>query len=165
MFMRRCLWVCLLALVILAVVAANAEVPAWGQDSTLIVPGVGVGAIRFGMTAGQVYGILGDPCIQDRRKNPAMYGWDCSINGGAVLLIFIGNWGVERIDIWNAGYATKEGVRVGMSEMGVEALIGPPTKVLVNNAGTRFLLFNKLGLSLRVETDGRVSILTVVPPR
>lgn len=136
----------------------------WAQDATLIVPGESVGKVKLGMTVAQVYGILGEPTEQYPPKNDTtFYVWE-----HGYFLVGIDSTGVTRIDVSHSRYATKEGIRVGSTEMAIEAFYGTPSSASerpgLQGGVVRFLHYRKLGLNFRIEPGGHVSIITIERP-
>lgn len=89
---------------------------------TEIAAGERVGPFRLGMTADQLRQRLGPPT--SRRPNDVNTIWVYSKFG---LEFDMGLDGVEEIRVKTGRYATREGVRVGMSQAQAEQALGPPS--------------------------------------
>lgn len=136
----------------------------------LIVPGKRVGPVSLGMKRDQVLASLGLPVdtyvypggsvglLYERHTNA-----DGSYHDGLEIQVSGRSSQVEYIQIasFNSGYATAEGLAVGMQERKVRELMGPPEKVVLKTAHT-FDTFCYQGLRVYFS-EGEVVRIAVNP--
>jgi len=158
--------VALVVLLASGIVAARAV-----AESTLIVPRQGVGDVMFGMSAADVYRVLGDPersIKYDRPQGRYTYVWDQ--RGIAIDYSDRGTFGrddpggVYRIYVWKAPWATSDGIAVGTSLLRVQALLGNPnqtTKVQPGGVGTieTHFFYRTLALWIYFNDSGIVTTI------
>jgi hypothetical protein len=103
---------------------------AQAQNDRLIVPWKRVGPVELGMTAADLFRILGDP-TQTIREPPdrdvTVYEWN---NDLSVYVKKDGSY-VTQICARSLVYATAEGVHPGSTELSVTALLGEPRNLKV----------------------------------
>jgi hypothetical protein len=93
----------------------------------LIVPGVRVGPIAIGMTSADLLRHVGEPSRTDRLLDGNTYHF-----GGIRAFVGKSTLKVHNISVTDSDYATREGLRVGSSELAVKANRGAPDRVQGN---------------------------------
>ncbi len=88
----------------------------------LIVPGQRIGPIYVGMDVRLLYQTMGEP----RESMPSADGVTYDFGGGLAAIVMNTTQRVYRITANSTNYATKEGIRVGLSDLAVRALDGNP---------------------------------------
>src|SRR5574341_167490 len=127
------------AVLVTMLVWLSIPTPASAQNN-LIVPGQGVGEIRFGMSAADVYRILGDPNRSfDGERGARTYYWEdrgiwVQISDPGVAQAGDPG-GVTSITVIGKQWATREGFAVGASELRLQALLPKPTSVTYPKRG------------------------------
>ena len=130
---------------------------AQGTTVGLIQPGIGVGKVKFDMTADDVKAILGEPDseVKGNYYLHADLGIEVLFKDGKVCSICC----VGHIDndpnVKACKYRTEKGIGIGSTESDVTSAYGEFTK-LSNGA----LMYKELGLRFQLE-DGQVHKITV----
>lgn len=147
-----------------AVAVQDEAAPEAGKGE--LKPGIGVAKVALGQSKDEVEKVLGEP--QDRDINEfskgqsfSLYyekGMELSFNDDKLAMITLHRAGEQ----WKDGYrgSTDEGIWVGSSPASVEAALGSPSKKL-----DRALQYDDLGLWFRLDGDGRVESISVIPPQ
>jgi len=83
------------------------------------------------------------------------YRWVEPPANAGVVAVAAQNGTVLRVWVLNDGrYATKEGLHVGNTEAQVRAVLGDPTRVMVNDrAKVRTLVYDSLGMWFGIQLD------------
>jgi hypothetical protein len=112
----------LLALMISFSVCSTVRGQHLGSDK-LIVPGQRIGPVRLGMTTAELYRAMGDPTKMYEYTNEV--GQHCEYPG---LAVDVKRGRVYTVTALSAEFSTVEGVRVGDSQLAMEAKLGSPIK-------------------------------------
>jgi outer membrane protein assembly factor BamE (lipoprotein component of BamABCDE complex) len=104
------------ALALLSPVETRAE------NDHLIVPWQRVGPITLGMTAEDAIRVLGQPTQSNKSRSTTTYFWKDNMS----VTTLTENSYVTQICALNADYATAQGLRSGMPDTSVSALMGEP---------------------------------------
>lgn len=112
------------------------------KAKTLIVPGVGIGDIRFGMLESQVVAVLGAP--QSRTLTLVKISGQY-VKDGSVLLMYdkfqvyvSHDRGVNSVTVKYPGFVTSEGIGVGSSKTEVSSAMGSPSRLEKHNDGSEY---------------------------
>jgi hypothetical protein len=116
------------------------------------VPGPGIGPISRGMTAAELYRILGNP-IQIR-------GSELYIFSALAVAITDSSDRVSGVGTGDKKYSTREGLRVGSSALEVRAKLGRPD--IVNQEGD-LLCYNQ-GIWFTLDHAGIVEWVRISSP-
>jgi hypothetical protein len=127
------------------------EIPKAGDDKLLVVPLVGVGPVRFGMSKNQVIECFGEPDKMEAGGMMIQY-----VKSKGISLMLDPTRGVRAIDCWSTDYPqplpgmttfagkTKEGIAMGAGREQIVAAYGEPDRTIPRGA-LETLLYNKLG--------------------
>jgi hypothetical protein len=127
---------------------------AQAQNDHLIVPWQRIGPIELGMTAADLFRVMGEP-TQTSRGPPGginIYRWK---NDLSVYVKMDGSY-VTQICALNPIYATAAGVHPGLPDLSVTELMGPPKNARVFRGWWK-LSYTDLfwpGLTVRVPLSG-----------
>lgn len=146
---------------------------AQGSDDTLIVPGKSIGAIRLGMSPGEVLRILGDPAQSGRDSSTrSWYLWFRNEGSHSYILdVKIIGSSVAAIYTEDPQYSTSDGIRAGASQLRIVSALGNPERHgLLKRPDTdevygEWYCYDRLGLLVQVSLpEGRVMQLWVLKP-
>lgn len=161
----------LVVLVVLAVVLALA--PAGAQPANwIVVPGHAVGDIQLGMTQQQVLNRLGmpDEISNDRAGDGSTNVYWVYPQGDRAVLVV--SWtkrqgelgGVDFVFTDHPRYVTSKGITMASSTFkDVLTQYGAPERLSGAGRGSVVLLYEGQGIRFRLDGDGRVTAITVVP--
>lgn len=147
-----------------AVTDEAATVPEAVDDPMVVVPRVGVGPVKFGMSKEQVMEVLGQP---ERMEGGGVALYYLTSKG--VHLLVDRRRGVRTIDCWSDQYPvpfpgmvtfagkTDKGIAMGASREEVVAAYGEPEKVDSTDT-LETLRYGQLGMSFALASDGVVNI-------
>ncbi|HUT28661.1 MAG TPA: hypothetical protein VMX13_02630 [Sedimentisphaerales bacterium] len=144
-------------------------VPEAGEDQMVVVPLVGVGPVKFGMSKEQVMQALGQP---ERMEGGGIVLYYLTSKG--MSLMVDRRLGVRTMDCWSDQYPmpfpgmvtfdgkTDKGIAMGASREEVVAAYGEPDRT--DSTGTlETLRYGKLGISFALASDGVVNIKIIGP--
>ncbi len=165
--MRTALGTVILVVLLAALAPAGAQPANW-----IVVPGHAVGDIQLGMTQQQVLNRLGMP---DEISNDR--AGDGSLNVYWVYpqterFVFVVSWtkrhgdsgGADFIFTDNPRYVTSKGVSFANSTFkDVLAHYGAPDRLTGGSRSSVVLTYEAQGIRFRLDSDGRVTGMTVVP--
>ena len=140
---------------LLTLTLAGAGLPATGAaTSTLITPGVAIGAIRLGMSVHEVTAILGSatPGKDGQVKFPR-WGMTVSFVDGVA----------SRIWTANRQFRTKYGAGVGISPQEATRLVGDPNSVVTRTGGSSTILYPFQGIGFVFSADRAIAVF-IKPP-
>jgi RNA polymerase sigma factor (sigma-70 family) len=134
-----------------------------------IIPGVGVGPVRVGMTLAEVEKVLGKAgpggiyaplglCVLTGTNDPTHVS-ELMVIGRAAD----GNTGVLPADLKDFAGATKEGIRLESTGAEVLQALGKPDGSEVSDPGWESLNYHALGLFVDLQ-DGRVKAMGITKP-
>ncbi len=141
---------------------ANAETEraaraATAKAKTLIVPGVGVGEVKLGMSESQVIALWGTPSSRDEFGRGAPYSgvnllWKEEPEGN-LFIEFVVSEGLRWVNVHSRGYATVNGLSIGSSKSDVIAAMGNPGRtkdqgIAIQNA---FLMCYEQGIVFAIK--------------
>ena len=109
------------ALLVFTAALACAEL-AQAENDRLIVPWQRIGPVALGMAVGDVVRLLGEPTQKNRGPYVTVYTWKDNLSVTAET----DNAYVTQICALSPDYATARGLRPGMSDASVNALMGEP---------------------------------------
>ena len=127
-----------------------------------IIPGVGLGPIRFGMSREKIESLLGKPDGYEADKTYLLYysrGYVLTVShrSGLKTINCVSQMlSMERVRDF-AG-KTAEGIGIGSSLKDVEKVFGKPDRDEGVNAMNKLLIYDKLGLEVRFIEDKVISI-------
>jgi|GEM_PF-4184555 hypothetical protein len=142
---------------ILFAMGANAQI---GMRNSLIIPGSGAGGITLGMSAGDVFRIMGDPPhtgTTDDFPGAIVYYYDG-------LGVAVQRSNVVQFLVTGSQYATGNGIGVGVSELRVKAMMGEPNRVGRYKKGSctgRISGYQYSGIWLHFDCDGHVTEIRI----
>lgn len=139
-----------------------------------VIPGVGVGPIKLGMTMAEVQKILGKPgpgglyaplglIVQTDPADPERVSHILVIGQGASGAQVGRSGGNLPANFRNFAGATKEGIRIGSTGPEVLRALGKPDGSDVPSVGWELLNYNALGLGVSLQHD-RVRAMNVSKP-
>lgn len=150
---------------------AHADVrAAEAQDDHLIVPRERVGAVRLGMSAGDLYQAMGEPCANNWYESEGggkAYAY-CDTAGQQVLLIYVAkaSEAVVKIEVQSSAYRTVEGIGLGTSDLAIRAKLGKPQSEIGFPSDENMLSLCYKSLGLRINTNrGIVTSITLSAPK
>jgi hypothetical protein len=152
---------CLVAVVLLGAfgtIDAQSRTSAGASDH-LIVPGQRIGPIFIGMTETQLYQRLGNPSETTRGKDGTWIEYDYN-NLGLTIYADPATHKVYMIETGreDSPYSTREGIRVGSSELQIQIL---PWKLLWKRPGpARLWKFQYPGIQIETQ-NGNVIFIAV----
>lgn len=134
-----------------------------------IIPGVGVGPVKVGMTLAEVEKVLGKAgpggiyaplglCVLTDTNDPT-HVFEIMVIGHDAG----GDTGVLPADLKDFAGATKEGIRLGSTGAEVFQVLGKPDGSDVPDAGWESLNYHALGLFVDLQ-DGRVKAMGITKP-
>lgn len=147
--------------------------PAVAQPANwIVVPGHAIGDIQLGMTQQQVLNRLGmpDEISNDRAGDGALNVYWVYPQGERI--VFVVSWtkrhgdagGVDFIFTDNPRYVTSKGVSFGTSTFkDILTHYGAPDRLAGGSRGSVVLTYEAQGIRFRLDSDGRVTGMTVVP--
>jgi hypothetical protein len=125
-----------LALAAAATLPLGERADAQAQNDHRIVPWERVGPVELGMSAAELFGVMGRPSFTTRGaldRGVDVYTWKDNL---AVTIKKDGSY-VTQICALNPAYATAEGVHPGATDQSVAALLGQPESSKVHKAWWR----------------------------
>ncbi len=149
-------------LVVLLAVPVQAQPVA---DAYLITPGHGVGTIVLGQAYSDVEAVLGKPsAVAPASTGGRLFLWfrnePGTAGGRGVSLSPEG--AVDRVIVFkDRRYATKDGVRVGLSEQEVIARLGAPQRIAHDPRTSANRILEYPGFQVWVNTDASLMIVGV----
>jgi hypothetical protein len=157
------------ACVAAALLAAFFAAAASAQTDQLIVRNERIGAVNLGDTAAEVIAALGQPTETGFWRGEEGYLHYCNgACGNNNTRLSVWTWGsrkeVFRIFVRSGGYATPEGVTIGMSEMDARIRLGSPSQRIWHESYSQWHLFYP-GLLLVVDPSQGVSVIEICQPR
>ena len=133
---------------------------------TLIVPGERVGPIALGMSSSALLETMGPPDESVRFSDGVGATFK---SAGLYANVLDTTQQVFAIHVNDERYATKEGLKLGSSEMEVRAKLGAPTRHVLQSDDGVHPYENRLcyetGITFYMNTAGRVYVLQVHPRR
>ncbi len=160
----RCVVLCVVVLL-----ATPAVVSAQTDARFLIVPMVGIGPIRVGMSAGQVTSLLGSPTNTDQGPSgTVVYSWFERVGVDAYSGLYVTVTSSRNVIAVTAFYApqyvTRNGLHTGVTEQDVREKMGAPAHIGRNSIG-RVLIYPGIRFQLvedpTIRGYGTVSQITV----
>lgn len=149
-----------LMLVLCTILATPSRVGGASSQSTLIVPGIQIGPVRIGMLPSEVVRIFGQP-TEMHTASPGV--WNMGWARHSVSVVFLNAYPhgeVWRIVTLSSRFATKQGVRVGLTVADVLKRLGPPVDSPFEAYGAGMLKYPGLSLQYAVRS-GRVDAVVV----
>ena len=146
--------------------AEQAEAAGTHQD-LLIQPGIGVGRIRFGMTAEQVKAVLGEPSlIIGTRALQYSAGFAVVLGeDGKVASLVFGGYGDGSASMVRACQdRTTEGIGMGSTEKDVLRAYGEPSRRTEREPGATVMRYASLGAVFTLR-DGQLVHMTFLHKR
>ena len=164
---------CIAAAVLLGAFMAPAS-SAETQSDGLIVRNERIGAARLGDTAAEVIAALGQPGSSGFLGSGEGYMdyYDRIGEGVNHQVLTVQTWGPQNEVFWlvlhrgarGRGYATPEGVTIGMSEMDVRIRLGQPSQRIFDDGAVNWWLYYP-GLVLIVDPSQGVQDIMICQPR
>jgi outer membrane protein assembly factor BamE (lipoprotein component of BamABCDE complex) len=96
--------------------------PARAENDHLIVPWQRIGPVVLGMTADDVVRVLGEPTQKNRATYVTVYNWKDNLS----VTVKTDSSYVTQVCALSPDYATAQGLRPGLSDTSVRALMGEP---------------------------------------
>jgi hypothetical protein len=147
------------------------EPPKAGDDRLLVVPLVGLGPVRFGMSKDQVILHLGEPDRMEAGGMMIQY-----VKSKGISLMLDPARGVRSIDCWSTDHPhalpgmtsfagkTTEGIAMGAGREQIVAAYGEPAKT-VPRGNLEVLSYDKLGVEFMLSQNGRLVNMRIRAPR
>lgn len=144
------------------------------QSDGLIVRNERMGGVRLGMTAGEAIAALGQPGNSGFLGSGEGYlsYYDGLGEGYTHQVLSVNTWGPRNEVFWivlhrgalGRGYATPEGVTIGMSEMDARIRLGQPSQRIWAEDIQEWYLYYP-GLVLTVPPGGGITNIMICQPR
>jgi hypothetical protein len=144
------------------------------SNDMTIVPGQRIGALALGMTARDLYPIMGDPVAQLNTNGAigmswgfCMYACPQSAPTGPAIGVYLSNrtGRVYMMSTSDPAFRTAGGIGVGSSELGVRTMLGNPERVRGPYPnGIQYLIYpgaTRHGPWMELCVDGSGHIVTV----
>lgn len=150
----------LTVLVLALLVVAASNLPAAGQSTEadrLIVPGEGIGRVRLGMHIQDVTALLGrHRSVQVLPDGSVIYRWYDPAGESKGLRVTATRTGeVFYVAARNdPAYVTREGLRVGSTEVEVRGVFGEPSRIVIeSHINARTLRYTGRGIQFTISLD------------
>lgn len=141
------------------------------KAKTLIVPGSGIGPLRVGMTADEAVAAFGAPTKRYGYDNKNGYHGESIIWGADPATIYMDFYQytpAKFVTLQQAGYATEDGVKIGMPFAEAQQLLGNPDRSVDYGAkysAKQLNLCYRRGISIAsTSAENRVDRITVYAP-
>jgi outer membrane lipoprotein-sorting protein len=153
------------------------EIPPAKQDllAPEVIPGEGLGPVKFGMTQAEVLKLLGKPDVEERGNlQYASRGYACLLSPkrGLVLIsvfsqrmcAFKVRDFVGSIKVRDFAGKSKAGIGIGSSLQDLEKAFGKPTAVEANGPQSNYVRYEKLGVDFTLFDDKVVGFMLQMLP-
>jgi outer membrane lipoprotein-sorting protein len=131
-----------------------------------VIPGVGLGAVKFDMSKEVVVKIIGKPEVEETGYigYPSRgYGVYIGLRSGVVAGFACFSQEASAFKVRDFGGKTREGIGIGSSLKDLEKAFDKPDEVKGNASGTRFVRYNRLGLWFSLFGDKVVDFKVMRP--
>jgi hypothetical protein len=140
---------------IIPVLIACGGLPVSALGDNLIVPGRGIGSVKLGMTAAELYRVKGEP------KSMMNYGGGGTRYDYPDLSACVSDGSVIWISTDNPQFSTQEGLHPGESQLAMQAKLGPPAGRRVYNPFNTTYWYTRGGY-LQIEVNTTTGIILVI---
>jgi hypothetical protein len=150
---------CLVAVILLGAIDSQSRTSTRGSDH-LIVAGQRIGSVAIGMTAAQLFDLMGDPTDTLPYTDGHSYSWGDNANGRVLTAwVLTKSQRVVSCLTTNPQFVTPEGIHVGDSELALEAKLGAAERRLYG-FGRVFYSYRHGSLGFIVR-NGRIDRITI----